>query len=125
MKYRIITVLCLFALITVGIANTTEQITPDYITKANKFLQEQMIETNELTQKHYGFDIFHAIIYTKTGSIIMDLDGRGFNYSTLSKQAQVDVMVDAILMDRKALKRAGVTNISIFIDSVFFSEYDL
>ena len=125
MRYRTITILCLFILVTAVSAGATEQITPEYVTKANQFLKEQMKRTNALTQEHFGVLVFHNIFFTPDGMIVMDLNEKGFDFAPYTREAQLDKMMDDILIDREALIKANVTGIRVFIEGVFFKEYEL
>ena len=121
MKYRIVLVIVLCLFITTNVGATE----PEYLTNANKFLKEKMELNNAISQEQYGINVFHNIFLTKDGTMVMDLNEAGFQRIPYTKEAQLDEMIDGILTDRAELRNAGVFKIRVFIEGVFFKDYDL
>ena len=92
--------------------------------KLTDFLRKDMANINKISQKHFGIDAVHDC-YVINGVAVIDLNDKGFNYSTLTVDKQIEIMIDQIRLNRTALKDIGVHYVRILIDGNFYKLYDM
>jgi hypothetical protein len=95
------------------------------LTKLNNSLVRESAKINRVSQKHYGFNTLNNMYATKEGTIVMDMNLKAFNYSTLSINKQIEVMVDHLRTDKHELKRVGLYSITLLIDGEFKGVYQM